>query len=234
VFPEENYTSMGRYDEHKSVAMRKILTKSVSIFAMYFITEICSIASLAGNRKEPNESNIFKQIKNKFKEIIINERNDMYNFIVASRSGVDLSKPHIESIPKLIEERMTNEIKKLIEENSELIELNNRNVKLIHKLKKVIKTLQKRTESLDRGLAKALAAGTVSTVKPSKTADSPSPPMDSVVPPLAATSKHTRELEKLTYSGEDFEKDPDELETASSSDAGEEESSGLEQLKSDE
>lgn len=225
VFPEEDYNSMGRYDEHKSVAMRKILTKSVSIFAMYFITQVANMACVESNRKEPNEKNIFKQIKNKFKEIIVNERNDMYNFIVASRSGIDLSKPQIETIPKLIEERMTNEIKNLIIENTELIQQNNKNVELIYELKKVIKSLQKRVKSLEAGLDRAIAVSQAIAIKPTKPTNKKKQPdpvpvataSRSASSEEAAVPEAAKKLEKLSFSGEDFIKPPDELETASSS-----------------
>jgi len=173
IIPREEFAEMGKFNERKSVVTRQVLTKTVSTFGIYMLTEMASVAVIDANRVNEKEKNIVSQLNKKFKEILEKERNDMYNMIIAARSNIDISQTQIDGLSRVLEERYTTEIRKLIDENNELIQINNNNVTLNKEYKKIIKSLQARVKELEDGLTKAITISATSSAR--RAAKAPQP-----------------------------------------------------------
>jgi len=177
LLPKDEYESMLKYDVRKEKNVRMIFTQTVAKFTMYIIRDGSSDVIDNQIRSNPESSRRYLRIwSNKFSEILDKERNDLCNLILASRSGIDVTKENMDSVPKLVVDKMQSELRELMEEKGALEVTVNKYVDYIEALKKLLSKSQRKNEKLERALRKTIATTGASTNVPVVTP--PVPPFE--------------------------------------------------------
>jgi hypothetical protein len=221
LLPKDEYEGMLKYDNKKEKSFRKILTTTVAKFTMFVIRS--GITDVIDKQVRTNKELAHRYLRgwsDKFTEILTEERNDFCNLILASRSGIDVNKENMSSVPKMVVDRMQDDIKELLEENNTLRQTINKHVDFIGALKKVIVEYKGKNDKLEkavRKLSKKISEISVS-------APVPVPVPEPAPAPVPIKSRKPRDpvqdLRDAEFSGEEYHKEPergDYLEEAGSS-----------------
>lgn len=137
LLPIEYYKTLSSRDTTKDIIIRKILTKTLMKFTIYILQE--EVKKVI-DEKLRNEKKYVIEWKNKFIDILTQERNEFCTLLLAQNSGIDIrNKDEIPQIPKEVCDKLQLKIKNLILEKSDLIHKLNKYTEYISLLKKIIK-----------------------------------------------------------------------------------------------
>jgi hypothetical protein len=231
MLPQDEYEKIGKYDARKEKYFRMIMTQSVAKFTMFVIRSGTNDAIDKQIRTDKEFSR--KYIRNwcdQFISIITGERDQLCNLILASRSGIDISKENMESVPKMVVDRLQYELQTLINEKAELEIKLNKYADYATALKKLFEKEEKKRIKLEKDLRKFLHAPSsvspvIATPAPYSAIEVPKPTPKLSTTPLIDVIDNTiikevstddrkaqkiiNKLEKEEYSGEDYSKPPD-------------------------
>jgi hypothetical protein len=115
--PRDSYEEMG-HDRRKDSIVKNILCRTLTRFTMHINEkEIDHVV----NEKTRSNKDLIVNLKNKYIEMIIIERNEFSSILLAKNSGINIkNKDEIPSISKEISDKMQETIRKLIVEKEEL------------------------------------------------------------------------------------------------------------------
>ena len=182
LLPRDEYERLGKYDVRKEKHFRMVITQTVAKFTMFVIRSGVSDVTDRQVRSNANLSrNFVRNWCDQFKTIITSERDEICNLILASRSGIDVSKESMESVPKLVVEKLQEEMQNLMNERTELALTVNKYVDYANKFRNLLEKEQKRSKKLEKALRQL-----------TKNAENTRP----AIPPVPATT-HKREMEVI-------------------------------------
>jgi len=207
------------------------MTQSVAKFTMFVIR--FGVSDVVDKQIHYDENLRKQNIYNwceKFISIITSERDELCNLILAGRSGIDVTKENIDSVPKMVVDRLQDEMKSLINEKAQLELMINKYVDYVTELKKVVGKLEKKNKTLEKAIQSVIKTQSQqhnkskkpfmqnNTAKSSDETTTYKKPVHSVHPvhteipenyEKTVPPKNPKYINKLTdaeFSGEDFDK----------------------------
>ena len=156
MLPKDEYEKLGKYDARKEKYFRLIMTQSVAKFTMFAIRSGSSDVVDKQVRSDVEMSK--RYIRNwcdQFISIITGERDQLCNLILASRSGIDISKENMDSVPKMVVDKLQEEMQLLINEKTNLEVTVNKYADYANALKKLLEKEQKKTSKLEKSLRRS-------------------------------------------------------------------------------
>lgn len=219
------YERIGKYDARKEGVFRIIMTQTVAKFTMFVIRSCVHDVTDQNVRSDLETTRKFvRNWCNEFKTILSDARDEFCNFILAHRSGIDISREKIESVPKLVVDRLQEEMQILLNEKADLTRMVNNYADFATKLKSLLEKEQKRNRKLEKALRQAVSTvPTVPTVTPAKPTVTPAPAKPAPAAPTEIIGNGIvkekaaepvldamEELQEAEFSGEDFIKPPDD------------------------
>jgi|ERR1700678_214442 len=140
LLPTDYYKSLSSYDPKKENIFKRILTKTVMKFTIYISQyEIQNVV----DKKLRIEKRYIVNWKNKFIDILTQEKNEFCALLLAQNSGINITNDDIPQIPKMVCDKLQISMKKLIQEKSQLIHDKNKLIEYIKVLKKIIEDSSK-------------------------------------------------------------------------------------------
>lgn len=210
MLPRDEYDKLGKYDARKEKYFRLIMTQSVAKFTMFAIRS--GVPDVVDKQIRSDVELSKRYIRNwcdQFISIITSERDQLCNLILASRSGIDISKENMESVPKLVVDKLQEEMQTLINEKTQLEITINKYVDYVHALKKIVGKEEKKRIKLEKLLRKftnvavasanpaasSIAASAVSTVATATPAVSTNP-MTTIPAPISSSSGKSKKTKQ--------------------------------------
>lgn len=169
MLPNDEYEKLGKYDARKEKYFRLIMTQSVAKFTMFAIRS--GVPDVVDKQIRSDMELSKRYIRNwcdQFISIITSERDQLCNLILASRSGIDVSKENMESVPKLVVDKLQEEMQTLINEKTQLEITINKYVDYVHALKKLVGKEEKKRIKLEKLLGKFTNVAVASTTSSSR------------------------------------------------------------------
>ena len=167
MVPPEDYAEIYQDEFQKRNIVKEILLKAVATFTIYVVNEAMDeILSLSiRNNKNPQklqEANL--KLKEKFKSILHQKKNEFCALLVAHRNGVDIMNPESRAmIPEEIVFRLEDKIRTLVEEKSTIIREKNDLIRSQNKLIGQMRELLARCRELETEVASLARQKTAST-----------------------------------------------------------------------
>jgi hypothetical protein len=226
--PKEEYEAMLQYDGRKERNFRAILTQTLAKFTMHIIQD--GVIDVIDRQVRADVSTMMRYMRSwsdKFTTLLTKERNDFCNLILASRSGIDISKENMGSVPKLVVDRLQEEIRDLITEKLQLENTVNKYADYIDALKALLMKSEKKCAQTEKALRKAVshtvpvtsipapsAAPVPNTVKTTNPAPGVTLTMNTKPEkPAESSSKADEVIQKIKdaeFSGEEYIKEPED------------------------
>jgi hypothetical protein len=149
ILPEMEYKNLSKYDPKKEKIAKEVLIQTVSKFTVCVLKYHVDVVLDRGVREDPGRTRRGAiELKETFERIFNSERDDFSNRIIAAKSGIDIDKTNIDSVPKELVDELQKEIKSQIKEKNRIISRYNKTVKYIKALKNVVDSTQSENETL--------------------------------------------------------------------------------------
>lgn len=138
ILPRDYYKTLSSNDSKKDTILKNILTKTLTKYTISIIkSDISNIIN--ENRRKSNIDII--QLKKRFIDIFIDEKNEFCSYLLAKNIGVNINdKDNIPQIPKEVCDRLQQKIKELIYEKSQILHERNELAREVERLRKIIKS----------------------------------------------------------------------------------------------
>jgi hypothetical protein len=152
LIPENYYKILSSSDDRKNNIFRDVLSKTLTKFTIV-LSQTASTVTNSKTRKDKNKSrDQVSSLKDKFIELLNQERTRFCSILMAKNSGVDIRNPdEIPSIPKEVCDKLNQKIKILVEEKEHMKRERNKYAELANKFKEIITRQEetiKRLESI--------------------------------------------------------------------------------------
>jgi hypothetical protein len=167
ILPRDEYERLTKYDIRKDKNFRMVMTQSIAQFTLFVIRS--GVQEVIDKQIRENVETSKRYIRSwcdKFISIITNERDQLCNLILASRSGIDLRKENMDSVPKMVVDLLQEEMRQLIDQKNNLEKTINKYAEYAEKLKKLLKTAESERAKLVKSLQ--VYVENAKTVKPTK------------------------------------------------------------------
>lgn len=186
LVPADTYVDM--YQDHitKNNIVRTILVKTVNNFTVYILVNQFerSLDIELRNSKDPEKlRSVNHEWKEKFKEMLLQERSEYYSLIVAKRHGVNINnQTEIDMVPVGIVKKLEGKMRELIDEKNKIIQDRNKIADFARLLRERVEELELIIVEMSQKLQQPVQQQFIQQMPPTPKQQTPKPQIDLPVP----------------------------------------------------